>query len=131
MMIGVDFKVCIRDVVVGKVAEHDVVMIIGPTDHKHLGINDTEEWDRYWNRNAHSTSQVWHGLDKDVVHTQIQFMHDAGILFFPSNDFWHWSNGYFNNMDKSWYELAPSEDKATPAVKAAWENYKMIAGLCK
>ena len=32
MMIGVDFKVCIRDVVVGTVAEHDVVMIIGPMD---------------------------------------------------------------------------------------------------
>lgn len=131
MMIGINFQACIRDVVNDKVSEDEVTIIVAPTDLHQMGLEDSNMWDAYWKRNTASASQAWKGLDSEVVYNQVLFFYETGVLFSPANDFWRWSNGYFSATTADWYDLSPSEDKSTPAVREAWEHYKILSGLCK
>jgi len=130
-MIGVHFKRCIRDIMKGHVAEGDVTMIIGPADVTDLNLNNTEEWEKYFNRYSQHAFQEWYGLDRDKTYDQLVYFKDMGQLFYPSDNIWIWTNGFFKNLDDDWYILAPAEDMSTPAVKQAYETYRQVAGLCK
>lgn len=130
-MIGIHFKRCIRDIMEGRVAEGDVTMIIGPADTTDLNLNNTDEFEKYFNRYSQHAFQEWYGMDCDKTHEQLVYFKDMGQLFYPSDDIWTWTNGFFNQLDEDWYVLAPAEDMSTPAVKEAYETYRQVAGLCK
>ena len=130
-MIGIHFKRCVRDVMLGHVKETDVTMIVGPSDHMLLNLDDTEKWEKYFKRYSDQNWMEWYGLDCDETHSQLVYFRDMGQLFYPSDDIWTWTNGFFNQLDEDWYVLAPAEDMSTPAVKEAYETYRQVAGLCK
>lgn len=131
MKIGLTFFTCIADIVNGKVDESEVAFVIGPSDRDYMGLSNSEEWKRFWNRNSHSHSQKWHSLDEEKVFNVVSHMDQIGLLFYPSNDFWFWSNGYFNQIGCGWVEIYPGDEHATPAVKEAWNHYRLLAGLCR
>lgn len=130
-MIGVHFKRCVRDVMEGRVAEGDVTMIIGPADTTDLNLNNTEEWETYFRRYSQHGFQEWYGMDCEKTYDQLVYFKDMGQLFYPSDNIWTWTNGFFKNLDEDWYVLAPAEEMSTPAVKQAYETYRQVAGLCK
>lgn len=130
-MIGVHFRRCVCDVMEGRVAEGDVTMIIGPADTTDLNLNNTEEWEKYFNRYSQHSFQEWYGMDCEKTYDQLVYFKDMGQLFYPSDNIWTWTNGFFKNLDEDWYILAPAENMSTPAVKQAYETYRQVAGLCK
>lgn len=138
MKIGLSYSRCIRDIVDGTVDIGDVLVIISRTD---FDPHDDEQWQSIWAGYGGGTSNTGlHGLFGGSLPEWGSYG-DEDEDRFRSVSIELWERGKFHQPRKFgarphrlpyyWLEtmLPNSELDANPAVKAAWDQFQVIAGL--
>jgi len=130
MKIGLSLSLCVLDIFLKKVDIKDIVVIVARTD---FNPEDDKQWKSIWDGYANNggfspSNWVWgnHAAHEVEFRQIILKLHKTGRLHQPRQYGAHPPRIMYH-----WLEtLAPEEDvKKNPAVKKAWENYKMLAGL--
>lgn len=127
MKIGTSFSRCVRDIVDGKVAMDDVVVIISRTNFD--PTNDTH-WKSIWEGYIYGGMSYaeWanHSDREDEFKKVTLELHKRGKLHQPRQ-----YGAHPQRMNEYWYDLILSNEviENNPAAKKAWENYKLISGL--
>ncbi len=128
MKVGLSLSRCVRDIFEGRVDYEDVLVIVSRTD---FDPNDNDHWQQIWQGYLHGgvSNPVWHGLDdhETEIRNICIDLYESGKLHQPRQ----FGSANRFRADYSWLDtIVPDgelEDK--PAVKKAWEQYKMLAGL--
>jgi hypothetical protein len=131
MKIGLSYSRCVRDIVDGKVGIDDVLVIVARTDFD--PYND-EQWAGIWQgyrqRGGWSNPEWSNYTDED----EIKFRSVSIVL---------WEEGKLHQPRKFgahphrlpyyWLETSLPEEEleSNPAVKKAWEQFQIVAGLSK
>ena len=128
MKVGLSLSRCVRDIFEEKVAYQDVLVIISRTD---FDPKNDQHWESLWQGYLHGgvSNPVWHGLDDseiDIRNICID-LYESGKLHQPRQ---YGSPNRFR-ADYVWLDTVVSDDdlEDKPAVKKAWEQYKILAGL--
>jgi hypothetical protein len=129
MKIGLSYSRCVRDIVDGRVDIEDVLVIIARTD---FDPHNDNQWSGIW-RGYHDSyglsNPEWHNYppeDEDRFRSVSIELWETGRLHQPRKFGYH-----VRRMPYYWLETGlPSEElDKFPAVKMAWDNFQVIAGL--
>jgi hypothetical protein len=125
MKVGLSFSRCVRDIVDGIVDINDVLVVVARTD---FDPNNDDQWAGIW-QGYHWDNPEWRNYpDED----EDKFRSVAIML---------WNDGKFHQPRKFgarphrrpeyWLEtvLVSEEIETNPAVKSAWNNFQVVAGL--
>jgi len=122
MKIGLSLSRCVRDIVEGRVDINDVLILITRTD---FDPTVQEQWDSIWDGYT-SMNPEWYNLDHDAVYAVVMNLWDSGRMHQPRKF-------GFNppRRREFWLEtvLPDSELASRPAVKEAWDQFQILAGL--
>jgi hypothetical protein len=122
MKIGLSLSRCVRDIVEGRVDIEDVLILITRTN---FDPTVQEQWDDIWTGYT-SMNPEWYDLDHDAVYAVIMDLWASGRIHQPRK--------FGRNPPRRrefWLEsvLPDSELESRPAVKEAWNNFQVLAGL--
>lgn len=122
MKIGLSLSRCVRDIVEGRVAAEDVLVLITRTD---FDPTVEQEWASIW-RGYNYQNPEWAGLEEADVRGVIMDLWDAGKLHQPRK-----FGAHPQRRPEYWLEavLPDSELESRPAAKEAWDKFQVIAGL--
>ena len=129
MKLGLSLSRCIRDIHNNKVNESEVAVILARTD---FNPHKDTEWSNIWYgyTSGGFSKPPWRDMinDHDDVRRLIARMYDNGLIHQPRQ----FKNGNTPSLPYHWLDLVLPIDELEelPAVKAAWEQYQAIAGLC-
>jgi hypothetical protein len=133
MKIGLSYSRCVKDIVDGRVGINDVLVIIARTD---FDPRDDEQWKGIWE--GYGGGQTFGSPFSNPewidypVEDELKFRQVSIDL---------WEQGKFHQprkfgarprrMNYYWMEVSlSSEDiNSSPAVKKAWEQFQILAGL--
>lgn len=128
MKLGLSLSRCMLDIIEGRVDYNDVIVIVTRTD---FDPRDDNHWKSIWKGYTGVTfgnAVAWdQHTDKEEKFRDLALrLYNEGKLHQPRQFGahpprlpWHWLDTF-----------APEEEVAkNPAVKKAWENYKILAGL--
>jgi len=130
MKVGTSYSRCLLDIFEGRVDINDVMVIVARTNFDPF---DDEQWANIWSgyhTGAYTFSHPeWARLkdeDEEPMRDLSKELYDTGKLHQPRK-----FGAYPQRMDQYWYELILTEDikDSNPAVKKAWEQYRMLAHL--
>lgn len=132
--VGLSYSRCVRDIVDGTVDIRDVLVIVSGTD---FDPHDADQWTGIWQGYGGGNCSVprsrshpeWAGYskeDEDRFRSVSIELWESGKLHQPRK--FGARPGRFRYY---WLEtFAPEVEVAkNPAVKKAWDNYKLLAGL--
>jgi hypothetical protein len=135
MKLGTSYSRCLRDIVDGAVNIDEVMVIIARTN---FDPEDDAQWEGIWR--GYATAAQWGGSvwshpewsnyqdrEKEFRDLSIR-LKQSGKLHQPRQ-----FGAHPQRWEDYWYDLVltSSVHEANPAVKRAWDNYKLIAGLAK
>jgi hypothetical protein len=133
MKIGLSYSRCVRDIVDGKVNIDDVLVLITRTD---FDPRDDEEWTGIWKGygggqtfGSPFSNPEWMNYPAEDEHkfrsVSIELW-ESGKLHQPRK-----FGAYPTRRLEFWLEtvLVSEEIETNPAVKAAWNNFQVVAGL--
>ena len=129
MKVGLSFSRCIRDLYEEKVKFDDVLVIVSRTN---IDPYNDKHWDSVWEgytRGGYSHPEWSNYKDKsDDFRKLAARLYDNGKLHQPRK----FKLGNPVRLPYYWLDLVvPVEDlEELPAVKAIWEQYQIVAGLC-
>lgn len=140
MKIGLSYSRCVRDIVEGKVDIADVLVIVARTD---FDPHDDKQWKGIWTGYGGGTNtSSMRGLFSGSLPEWGNY-EDEDEDRFRSVSIELWEQGKFHQPRKFganptrlpyyWLETAlPTEElESNPAVKKAWEQFQIVAGLSK
>lgn len=123
MKVGFSYSRCLRDIFEGKVDERDVVVIIARTDFDPF---DDDHWKSIWR--GYTARGEWAGLEahEEEMRDLSKMLYDDGKLHQPRQ-----FGARPQHADEYWYDLITTKEvnEENPAVKKAWEQYKILANL--
>jgi hypothetical protein len=122
MKIGLSLSRCVRDIVEGRVDINDVLILITRTD---FDPTVQEQWDSIWDGYT-SMNPEWYNLEHDAVYAVVMNLWTSGRMHQPRKF------GYNPPRRREfWLEtvLPDSELASRPAVKEAWDQFQILAGL--
>lgn len=128
MKVGLSLSRCVRDIFEGRVDFRDVLVVVSRTD---FHPDNDNHWQQIWQGYLHGgvSNPVWHGLDdhEEEIREICQRLYESGKLHQPRQ---FGSSNRFS-ADYAWLDtIIPEEDlEEKPAVKKAWDQYKILAGL--
>ena len=127
MKIGLSYSRCVRDIVDGVVDIADVLVIISRTN---FDPNDDEQWKNIW-EGYHFDNPEWYTYgdeEEDRFRDVSKKLYRRGLLHQPRQ-----FGANPHRMNYYWLEasLPASELENNPAVKKAWEQFQIVAGLSK
>jgi len=129
MKVGLSYSRCILDIVEGRVDINDVLVVIARTD---FDPRDDEQWEGIW--------EGYHGFH-GLSNPEWAHVPDEDEDKFRAVSIQLWEDGKFHQPRKFgaypqrrrefWLEtmLVSEEIETNPAVKSAWNNFQVIAGL--
>jgi len=129
MKIGLSYSRCVRDIVDGTVDINDVLVIIARTD---FDPHDDDQWSGIW-KGYHSSfglsNPEWRNYppeDEDRFRSVSIELWETGRLHQPRKFGYH-----VRRMPYYWLETGLPSDELDrfPAVKTAWDNFQVVAGL--
>ena len=122
MKIGLSLSRCVRDIVEDRVNIEDVLILITRTD---FDPTVQEQWDSIW-IGYQSMNPEWYGLDHDRVRDVVMQLWDTGRIHQPRK-----FGARPQRRPEIWLEavLPDSELEQNPSVKAAWDQFQVLAGL--
>jgi len=131
MKIGLSYSRCVRDIVDGKVDIRDVLVIIARTDFDPC---IDEQWNNIWtgygggqNLGSAWSAPEWSGyMDEERFREVTIQLWESGKLHQPRK-----FGARPSRRPEIWLEtvLPDSELESRPAVKDAWDNFQVLAGL--
>lgn len=133
MKIGLSYSRCVRDIVEGKVDINDVLVLITRTD---FDPRDDQQWQNIWNGYGGGQTfgnpfggQEWMDYpaeDENRFRSISIKLWETGKLHQPRK-----FGAHLSRSQEIWLEtvLPDSELESRPAVKAAWDQFQMLAGL--
>lgn len=129
MKVGLSMSRCVRDIYEGKVDYNDVLVIVARTKFHPLNDGDWEDiWAGYTNRQSAFNNPEWADYrDNELEFKElVQRLHVDGKLHQP-----RMTGGVPVRRKEIWLEtfLPPTELEKNPAVKEAWEQFQIVAGL--
>jgi hypothetical protein len=122
MKIGLSLSRCVRDIVEERVDINDVLILITRTD---FDPTVQEQWDSIWDGYT-SMNPEWYDLEHDAVYAVVVDLWNTGRIHQPRKF------GYIPARRREfWLEtvLPDSELASRPAVKEAWDQFQILAGL--
>jgi len=129
MKVGLSFSRCMRDLYEEKVKFDDVLVIVSRTN---IDPYNDKHWDSVWEgytRGGYSHPE-WadYKSKSDDFRKLAARLYDNGKLHQPRK----FKLGNPVRLPYYWLDLVvPVEDlEELPAVKAIWEQYQIVAGLC-
>ena len=132
MLIGFDLVRCLSDILEKKVEYGDVLLIVTCVS---IDFRIADEWDEFWTitndpihlmlgNNRHRLN--FH--DKEEVHNLIDdLLYDGKLI---TRERTHVLDA-ISCLPNQWYNILQLEDHMTPAVKQAWEYFKVLDALCR
>jgi hypothetical protein len=125
MKIGLSYSRCVLDIVEGRVDIADVLVIISRTD---FDPNNDEQWKSIW-EGYHWMNPEWGDHadeDEDLFRSVSIELWETGKLHQPRK-----FGAHPARRPEYWLEtvLVSEEIESNPAVKAAWNNFQVVAGL--
>jgi hypothetical protein len=136
MIIGTRLEYCISDLLLKTESLEDVFVIVSDGL---VNFSDSEQVEEWWSRQidpmASHLSQgrnSLHLFELEEVHHYILALQDDGTIvtrhvLMPSKLI----NIMRADSKDHWYQVNLREKDMEPAVKMAWDHYRMLAGLCK
>lgn len=132
MKVGLSFSRCVRDIVENKVQLHEVLIIIARTN---FDPNVDDQWSNIWKNyceRSFLTNPEWANYDLDNLEHENKFRQVSLELY--NNGQIHQPRKFgapVKRLPYHWLDLVlPIEEMdENPAIKKAWEQYKIIAGL--
>jgi len=128
MKVGLSLSRCVRDIFEKRVDYGDVLIVISRTD---FDPNNDDHWSQIWKGYLLGgvSEPVWHGLadyETEIRNICID-LYESGKLHQPRQ----FGSASRFRADYAWLDTVVSESdlENKPAVKKAWEQYKIIAGL--
>lgn len=127
MKVGASFSRCLRDIFEKRVDIKDVLVIIARTN---FDPHDNEQWQGIWEGYLYGgySNPEWAGLDahEEEMRSLAVELYDSGKLHQPRQ-----FKAHPRRLTEYWYDVILSDEVVNnnPAVKKAWDNYQMIAGL--
>jgi len=126
MKIGLSYSRCIKDIVDGTVDIADVLVIISRTD---FDPHDDKEWTGIWQGYRFGSNPEWYTCsdeDEDLYRNVSIELWEQGKLHQPRK-----FGARPTRMPYYWLELSlpASELESNPAIKKAWEQFQIVAGL--
>ena len=131
MKIGLSYSRCIRDIIDGKVAMQDVLVIVARTD---FDPRNDEQWLSIWEGYGGGTNPggiwsnpEWAGYnDEDKFREVTLELYNAGKLHQPRQFGVHPAR-----LPYYWLDCVVPQNEMTPAQQKAWDNYQLITGLSR
>ncbi len=140
MKIGLSYSRCVRDIVDGKVDINDVLVVIARTD---FDPHDDKQWDGIWQGYAGGSDAAvmrgffggsnpeWYGYtdeQEDLFRSVSIELWETGKLHQPRK-----FGAHPRRLPYHWLEVSLPADELenNPAVKKAWEQFQIVAGLSK
>lgn len=131
MRIGLSYSRCVRDIVEGKVDIADILVIIARTD---FDPHDDDQWKGIWagyTAGNGFSAREWANYedeDEDRFRSVSIELHESGKLHQPRQ-----FGAHPSRLPYYWLEASlPTEElESNPAVKKAWEQFQIVAGLSK
>ena len=140
MKIGLSYSRCVRDIVDGKVDITDVLVVVARTD---FDPRDEEQWKSIWQGYAGGSDAAmmrgffggsnpeWSGYrdeQEDLFRSVSIELWETGKLHQPRK-----FGSHPTRLPYYWLEASlPTEElESNPAVKRAWEQFQIVAGLSK
>lgn len=128
MKIGLSLGRCVRDIFEQKVSCDEVLVIVTRTC---FDPTNDQDWELIWLEYTLIRLNVWrlHRSSETQVRELVLALYNSGKIHQPRK---FGDRGYnLSTLRVDWLEtIIPEEHHATrPAVKKAWDNYKLIAGL--
>lgn len=140
MKIGLSYSRCVKDIVEGKVDIDDVLVIIARTN---FDPRNDEQWQGIWkgygggsNRSMirgyfGGSNPEWAGTtaeDEDLYRSVSIELWERGKFHQPRQ-----FGAHPTRLSYYWLEASlPAEElESNPAVKRAWEQFQVVAGLAK
>jgi hypothetical protein len=125
MKVGLSFSRCVRDIVDGTVDINDVLVVISRTD---FDPNNDTQWKSIWNGYRWSNPE-WAGYpdeDEDRFRSVSIELWESGKFHQPRK-----FGAHPERRPEFWLEtvLVSEEIESNPAVKAAWNQFQVVAGL--
>jgi cysteinyl-tRNA synthetase len=119
MKVGISLSECVRDIVIGKVAFDDVMVICARTN---FSVDQLAKWGAVWDWYKEST---WLGLDEQRTKDVVFELWKAGKIHQPrmfKNDV-TWGLGR-----PIWRDLVvpPGELEHNKELRTAWDNYQSV-----
>ena len=129
MKIGLSYSRCVRDIIDGRVDITDVLVIIARTN---FNPHDDDQWRSIWYGYTHSTGfshpewSSYEDTDEQRFRGLTIQLYDDGKLHQPRQ----FGAGVVRRGEY-WLEtcLPDIELERFPAVKKAWDQFQMVAGL--
>ena len=135
MKVGMSYSRCVRDIVDGKVDIADVMVIVARTD---FDPHDDKQWQGIWEGygGGHTSGSPWSrpewggysAEDEDRFRSVSIELWESGKLHQPRK-----FGAHPSRLPYYWLEVSlPAEElEDNPAVKKAWEQFQIVAGLAK
>lgn len=129
MKVGLSLSRCLRDIWEGKIEENDVLVIIARTD---VNPNRDEHWYQLWEgyrmRDGLANPE-WIDIPDEAEQSMRQLLinlYEDGKIHQPRQ-----FKAHPPRMPYHWLECFVPDDELLnkPAVKKAWDNYKVVASL--
>lgn len=131
MKVGLSFSRCLRDIVEAKVDFDDVLVIISRTDFDpHNDAHWKNIWDGY--RYGGMSHPEWADAEDDTGVTNPEEIYRNVAIQLYDNGKLHQPRRFGSHpprLNHFWLECFIPNNEASSAVKAAWDQYKVIAGL--
>jgi hypothetical protein len=125
MKIGLSYSRCVRDIVDGTVDIEDVLVIISRTD---FDPRNDQQWASIWQgyRWSHPEWAGYPDEDEDRFRSVSIELWETGKLHQPRK-----FGAHPARRPEFWLEtvLVSEEIESNPAVKAAWNQFQVVAGL--
>ena len=129
MKIGLSYSRCVRDIIDGKVAMRDVLVIVARTD---FDPRDDEQWRNIWEGYGGGTNPggiwsnpEWAGYnDEDKFREVTLELYNTGKLHQPRQ-----YGAHPARLPYFWLDCVVPQNEMTPAQQKAWDNYQLITGL--
>jgi hypothetical protein len=125
MKVGLSFSRCVLDIIEGRVDIADVLVVVARTD---FDPTVDSQWKSIWN-GYHSLNPEWGDYedeDEDRFRSVAIELWETGKLHQPRK-----FGAFPARRPEFWLEtvLVSEEIESRPAVKAAWDNFQVVAGL--
>jgi hypothetical protein len=131
MKVGLSFSRCLRDIVEARVLLQDVLVIIARTN---FNPHDDKQWEQIWNgyRYGGASNAEWSGAEPNLSDEDANAMYRNMAIQLYDNGQLHQPRQFGSHprgMPYYWLECIVPDNEQTPAVKTAWDQYKLISGL--